>query len=42
VESLNGRSLLSIADLSTEELKGLLELSQQLRAVYRDEPRETG
>uniref|UniRef100_A0A7S2V0S5 ornithine carbamoyltransferase n=1 Tax=Fibrocapsa japonica TaxID=94617 RepID=A0A7S2V0S5_9STRA len=35
VESLAGKSLLSIADLSTEELQGLLDLSASLKSSYK-------
>ncbi len=33
---LKGRNLLSIDDLSTEELKGLLQLAQHYKETYRD------
>ena len=36
VASLRGRSLLKISDLSQDELKGLLQLSHELKALYRE------
>ena len=42
VSSLTGRSLLSIDDLSTAELKGLLALSAELKAAFKADDAAAG